>query len=173
VGLAQLAHRDVRRGLHDDLDEVGELLRELAEVDPLRDVPQVDAEHLAVLEAIERLGAGGVSLRFRERVLQFVTQLLDGLAPVQARRVDQHGEEIVVLHAEEVFPEEAADAHELGERFEGRVGFEVAQVLHAVRHRQHLLGEGVELAQRLRRVRGAGEEIREVFDERGDDAEVV
>ena len=105
----------------DDLDEVSELAGELDEAAAAGDVAEVDAEELAVLEGVEGVGVG------RAAGAGGLAQHGGGPRGVEGGAVGEDGEEVLVLDAEEVLPQEAADAEGRGQRLENALVGELGE----------------------------------------------
>ena len=122
VDRQQLIPAEARRRIDDDLGQVGQLGRELAEG---RDLPQdlahIHPEHLAVLERVQPVAAYGRGGRrgcvggSRQLGSELRGKLGAGLAGRQRVHVLHHGEEVGVLHPQEVIPQEIADAQQPGQ----------------------------------------------------------
>ena len=77
------------------------------------------------------------------------------------------GKEVLVLHSQELLPEEPAGAHHLSQGLKHAGRFEVLQLRRPVRSGEKLGRQKVELSQRLTRIGRCGQQVSELLDERG------
>ena len=148
------------------LGDVAQFFRELRELgDPPQDVPHVDAEHLAVLEGVERVAAGGGVGGLGERPGEFSVQFSAGAGPLEGVDIPQHGKQVRVLHAEEVGPQEVRDSQQAGECLEHLRAFERGEFRRPVAAGEKLGNEVAEVEQRGFGVGRMGKQVGEVLDE--------
>ena len=149
------------------LGESRHLRPKLPALDPVGDVAQVDPEHLAIFEVVQRPDAPGVAGALCQQRLERVRKDGPRATGVQAGSVQQDGKEVLVLHSQELLPEEPAGAHHLGQGLKHAGRFEILQFGRPVRAREKLGRQEVELSQCLTWVGRCGQQVSELLDECG------
>ena len=132
----------------------------------------IDAEHLAVFEFIQHLAPGrifarrfGTRTRREQRSFEFKLQLPARFGAVERVGVADHREQVGVLHAHEIVPQEIADAQDLRQVVEHLGVFQRSQFVGPVGPFEEMRQELAEVQQRLGRVGRTRQEMREMFDQ--------
>ena len=139
----------------------------------MQQVAQVDTEHLAVFERIER----GLARRRRVGGLKRLAQPLPQGGGVQRMVSGLHllenRQQAGMLHAQEVLPQEVTAAEHGGQRLQGAVLTQPGEVGAEQGIRRQALQELVEVLEGHRRIRGHGQKMRELLDRHDDEAQFL
>ena len=143
----------------------------------LQDLAHADPQHLLILVTVQQLLAAGVASDPGQPCAQFAFHLLPRSDDSDHLDVLQHGEEVLVLHPEEVFPQEIACAEELCHRGDY---FLLLQLVEHLFHRpagpdvgQDLVDQLVEMFQGLGGIWRPGQQVGKLLDERDDESQFL
>ena len=161
---------DIEGRFQDHLGQRGELAGEGLDVFVLlQDLAHADPQHLLVLVPVQQLLAAGEAFHPGQPRGQFALHLLPRPDDTDHPDVLQHGEQVLVLHPEEVFPQEIAGAEEFRHRADHFLLLQLVEhLLHrpAARHvGQDLVDQVIEVFQGLGGIGRPGQQMGELLDE--------
>ena len=151
---------------HRHFGDVRQFLAEASEVVNMpEDLPHVDAEHLAIAKVVE--GGAPVGPGRIERGGALGLELVAGFGGDEGIDFADQGEEVFVLHPEEIVPEEITHAEQAGEPLEDDRAFEVGHFVGPVGPQEQLREEVAKVQESRFGIGGVRQQVREMFDENG------
>ena len=167
AGLQLLLTQVIGR-FHHHLSQIGQLGRELPELGNVaQDMPHIHPEHLPVLESVERVTPGRIVRGRRQGRPQRRPQFLLRSSGGQFVHIAHDGNQVGILHAQEVVPQKLAHTQQAGQRIQHLVSFQRSQFIRPVRTREQFAQELAKVQQRRFGIGRQGQQVGKMFDQDG------